>query len=383
MRVTRTIRPILILGVFVLGTSLGACRRADKPPMGDTEAAGEHTGEEAPAVLHLEPDTAAIAGIKTESAQFRALSFPVRATGTVSFNQKTQAFVTARVSGRIEELVVFPGERVKAGQKLLSLYSPDFLAAQAEYIQMTERLKWTSDSNDADAEDVARRMAESAAGKLKLMGLTEAEVRSLGESQRPSLLLAANAPFDSDIIESRAVHGDYVEMGQELFQIADLSTLWVLVDIYEKDLGRIRPGLEAHVSVDAFPGEIFPGRLSILGATLDKETRTVKVRLEVRNPSGKLKPGMYTAVTILTRVEETVLAVPETAVRDVEGRNVVFVAEADHTFAVREVKTGRRYPGFVEILEGLKEGEVYVTEGSFSLKSELLKKSIVGEHEHD
>lgn len=336
-----------------------------------------------PAEVRLSPASAAIAGVKTEVVEYRDLSLPVRAAGTVAFNDKRRASVTSRIAGRVEELKVYPGEKVEAGQKLLSLFSSEFLSVQGEYLQIAERMKKLEEAKDAAGFSVASRMLDSAVGKLKLMGLEEDTIRSLRESRTPLLLLPVSTLFEGTVIESRVVLGTYVEAGSGLFDIADLRTLWVQADIYEKVLRFMKPGLEAEVRVEAYPGEVFRGRLTLISSVLDRETRTVRVRVEVANPGLRLKPWMFADLTIFMEAGQKVLVVPEKAVREVEGKKVVFVASSGNVFEAREVKTGSMFPGFIEIVEGLKEGESVVTEGSFGLKSEMLKKTIVGDHKHD
>jgi RND family efflux transporter MFP subunit len=177
------------------------------------------------------------------------------------------------------------------------------------------------------------------------------------------------------------VTGDYVEVGRELFQLADLETLWATANIFEKDLPLVRPGMTAEVRVQAFPQDVFSGRLTVIGAVEDADTRTVRGRIELPNPGERLKPGMFAEIILTSPAAAEILALPASAVRYVEGKSVVFVKEAAGPFVLREVKTGRLFGSWMEVLEGLKEGDMVATEGSFSLKAEILKKQLGEQHE--
>jgi len=173
--------------------------------------------------------------------------------------------------------------------------------------------------------------------------------------------------------------GSAVEAGSCLAELADLSTLWVLAEVYEKDLAAVAPGAKAEMTVAAYPGEVFGGSLTQVGSVMDEQTRTVKCRLEVANPAGRLKPGMFAEIRIFASGKISFLAVPEEAVRTAEGRAVVFLETAPGRYARRAVEMGRAADGFVEILKGLSAGERVVTAGSFDVKAEMLKGSLEGE----
>jgi len=329
--------------------------------------------------IFLKNEVSRIVKVETEIVQLKSFSVPVKAWGKVAFNPKRLIHITSRVSGRIEKVNAFEGERVRLGQELLSLYSPDFLASQAEFIQINTRYKRLLKSSDEEGKIIAAQMLASAENKLRLMGLAEEELRSLKENDEIISLLKIRGPFAGTLIESNAIPGKYVDIGSPLLKIADLSTLWVEVSIYEKDLAWIKVSSSAKIQVAAFPGEIFEGTLIQIGDIVDEETRTIKSRVEVANTEAKLKPGMYADISLFSPTENKVLAIPDRALRKVEGKNVVFIPRENNSFEIREVKTGRTFEGFVEITSGLKEGERVVTEGSFDLKAEMLKKTLEGE----
>ena len=323
----------------------------------------------------LKEGTAKIAPVEIGTVERKAVILPVKTSGVVGFNEKRLMCLTARIPGRIEELNAFAGERVRAGAPLIALYSPDFLAGQAEFLQIAGRLERAAKEKDAEAERLAEQMLASAARKLEIMGVAQDRLKALRDSKLPDMLLTIAAPFDGSVIESHVVKGDYVETGAEFLKLADLGTVWVLANVYEKDLALVAPGAAAEVMVEAYPNQVFKGKVTLIHDTLDEEARTVKARIELVNPGFKLKPGMFAAVTVTPSTAENLLVVPEKAVRQVEGKSVVFVPAGNNRYEARPVKTGRAFPGYVEILEGLMEGDRIVTEGSFVLKSEVLKKS--------
>ena len=369
------LRKGLILMILVSGLVLsGACRKESGGEATPAELTDSHSAG-------LNPGALDIAGFKAERVERRVLSIPVKATGTIVFNPSRLVCLTARVGGRIEAVYAFEGDRVKEGQDLLALYSLDYLSAQQELIQLVRQEERARKAGDEESASLASGLIGAAVRKIRLLGVSEKEVNRVRETQAIDDLLLVRAPFAGRVVAAGAVTGDYVETGKELFQLADLETLWAMANIFEKDLRLVRPGAKAEVRVQAYPGESFAGRLTVLGAVEEAETRTVQGRVELPNPSGKLKPGMYADITLSSPETAEVLAVPAGAVRVVEGQSIVFIQQSADRFVPRKVKTGREFDGRVEILEGLSEGEVIAAEGSFSLKAEMLKKTLGEEHE--
>jgi len=316
--------------------------------------------------------------IKTETVSKRNLSVRVEAPGEIAVNPRCLVDITARVAGRIENINAYAGDRVRAGQELLTLYSPEFFSAQSEFLQMTERVR-NGNAARIEEREANRRLLRSAAGKLKIMGMTDSEMDSLGKGKEIQWLLPVRAPFAGSLLESSAVNGAFVEAGTRLAKIADLTSLWVLANVHENDLASVQIGSMAEVRTTAFPGSVFRGKLTAVGGLLDEQNRTVQTRIEIANPSGLLKPGMYANTTLESPHRIRVLAVPEQAIRKVEGNTVVFVSGNGRAFRKRIIETGRTLDGFVEVVQGLKEGETVAADGSFVLKSEFLKSSMEGE----
>jgi cobalt-zinc-cadmium efflux system membrane fusion protein len=327
----------------------------------------------------LTPDAARTAGIKTEAVQVRSFHPSIKASGTVALNQKRYVKLTPRTSGRVEKVFAFEGDHVRAGQELYWLWSPDIMAAQAEYLQIQARVPSAGLSASSDEEKLRASLLASAQTRLRLMGFEEADLAALRRNGQALPVLVVRAPISGTVVEADAVVGAAAEMGTCLCAIADLTTLWVDVHLFETDLSSVAAGRKAELTVAAYSGEIFRGRLTQVGSLMDEATRTVKGRVEVANPDGRLKPGMFAEVRIIAENPLMMLAIPERAVRTIAGRTVVFVAQPGGVFVRRDIKKGREIEGYVEVLEGLKEGENVVTDGSFDIKAEMLKSTLEGE----
>jgi RND family efflux transporter MFP subunit len=327
-----------------------------------------------PASITLTAAAMTSAEIKTASTVKMVFRQRITAPGELDFNARRLIHITALTPGRIERILTVAGDRVRAGQLLAEIYSPEYMSTQAEFLQAAERAdRFSGDPHEAAT---VRAFLESARERLILLGATNTELAELQRTRVPQPLLPVRASLAGTIIESSSIPGDHVELGSNLFRLADLSILWAGLHIQEKDLAAVKTGSAVEFRTQAFPGEIFQGRLLLVGDVLDPQTRTVIGRVEVPNPAGKLKAGMYIEAFMPDAEERTVLAVPEAAVQDNEGQQIVFVQTEKGIFAKREIKTGGHFTGWVEILGGLTEGEKVVTFGSFLLKSELNKSSL-------
>jgi RND family efflux transporter MFP subunit len=357
--------------VFAAGCRAKGAAEAARP----AETAGP--GIAAPASVTLTAEAIAAADIKTAIAATRLVARRVTAAGELEWNARRVVHLTARTPGRLERVMAVRGDRVREGQLLAEIYSPDFLTLQAEYIQASARVR--RHAGDAAEEGLARAVFAGARERLELLGVAPAEIEALAAAAVPRPLLAVRAPIGGTVLESGVVTGDAVELGTSLFRLADPSTLWASLHIVEEDLGAAKAGSEVVLRAHAYPGEEFRGRLVLVGDVLDAATRTVEGRVEVPNAGGRLKAGMYVEATTVAGGERPALVVPEESVQDDEGRPIVFVKTGERTFARRAVETGERFAGAVEIRKGLTEGETVVTSGSFLLKSEIRKGALVGD----
>ncbi|HMA53255.1 MAG TPA: efflux RND transporter periplasmic adaptor subunit [Acidobacteriota bacterium] len=368
--ILRAALPALVL---ILAAGCRAKGAAEAKPSADTAA----PGAPAPVSVTLTPEAVAAADIKTEIATMRVVARRVTAAGELEWNGRRLVNLTARTPGRLERVLAVRGDHVREGQLLAEIYSPDFLAMQAEYIQAAARAK--RHAGDAMEESNARAVLAGARDRLTLLGVSAAEIESLDAKAMPMPLLAVRAPLAGTILESTVVPGDAVELGTSLFRLVDPSTLWACLHIVEEDLGAAKAGSEVVLKAHAYPGEEFHGRLILVGDVVDAATRTVEGRVEVSSAGGRLKAGMYVEGTTSAGGERRALVVPEESVQDDEGRPIVFVKTGERVFVRRAVETGERFPGSVEIVKGLAEGETVVTSGSFLLKSEMRKGALVGD----
>jgi len=356
-----------------------ACRGKGAPEA--PVAVESHEGEaEAPASVTLTAEAVAAADIRTETAAVRTVARRIAATGELEWNPRRVVHLTARTPGRLERVLAVRGDRVRAGQLLAEIYSPDFLTLQAEYKQAAARAE--RHAGDAAEEAPARAILAGARERLALLGVPAAEIERLDGGAEPRPLLAVHAPIGGTVLESGVVTGDAVELGTSLFRLADPSTLWACLHILEKDVGSLEAGTEVVLNPVAYPGQEFRGRLVLIGDVFDPSTRTVEGRVEIANPAGKLKAGMYVQASVAAGGERPALVIPEVSVQSDEGRAVVFVKTGERTFVRREVLTGEKFGGTIEILDGLAAGETVVTSGSFLLRSEFRKGSLEDEHGH-
>jgi Cu(I)/Ag(I) efflux system membrane fusion protein len=318
--------------------------------------------------------------IRLETAEVKESSVPIPLTlpGKVMLNERRRAEITARLSGRVEKVSAFAGDRVAAGQTLAQIFSQEFLTMQMEYLQAIERTQRLG--GESSDQSTAQTILLSARRKLEVAGLSENNVRQLETVKEPMNFLPVRAPFGGAVLNAEVVQGQFVELGAHLFEITDLSILWVLADIYEQDLPRVQKGMKAQIEVTPYSREMFPATLTEIFGVVDAQTRTVKARLEVQNPQGKLKPEMFASVHLTAELGGSTIKVPASAILGETEKHFVFVAINDSTFEKREVRTGTETREIVEVLDGLATGERLVVRGGFFLKSELAKETFGEEH---
>jgi RND family efflux transporter MFP subunit len=359
---------IIVISILVCVLSLVGCRdRAAE------EAKPEAAGESAPASITLTAEAAKTAGIETAPAGFMPVVRKIHAPGELMFNPKKVAHMSARTSGRVEQLFAYQGDRVVKGQVLMTFYSKDFLLLQAELLQALAQAKRSSGEPVEKA--TSQALLDSVRNRLRLLDAADDVIAGIEQSGVIRTLLDVRAPITGNVYEALTDAGDFIEFGVDMFRIADLSTVWADIHIPEKDLARVGPGSEAVIRVGAYPGRELKGRIFQIGNVIDDKTRTVEGRIELANFDGRLKAGMYLEAEILPAADAAVLCVPGGAVLDLQNKKIVFVETAPHTFVLREVELGTAFDGHVEIVKGLKDKETVAVGGSFFLKSELLKKT--------
>jgi len=321
----------------------------------------------------------------------------ISAIGKVDANVDKTAHVSPRISGKIVDVRASLGDSVSAGQLLATLDSVEMGEALSRYHQSKtklalaqsnmERINALVEKKIAARKDILQSETEYKIAqtevhtdkeRLSLYGVAPSDLK---KDDHKKQLLPVRSPIGGIITEKHAIVGELADPSKSLYTIADLSSVWIIVDINEKDLAKIHSGQSAAVTVDAFPGLKLAGRITYIADSVDPATRTVKARVEVANPERKLKPEMFATIKLALPADATsVLAVPEDAIQELDGNKVVFVVEGKDEFAVRLVQPGRSANGLVEIVSGLKEGESYAIKGSFILKSEVKKREMKDEH---
>jgi Cu(I)/Ag(I) efflux system membrane fusion protein len=276
--------------------------------------------------------------------------------------------------------VDYAGRYVRKGEPLAEVYSPELFATQQEFINL---LKWTKQGSEVKDQNVAHMLArdsesivEAAKQRLRLLDISDDQIKMIAESGKPIRTLTISSPVNGYVIQKSALQGMRVMPGEKLFDIAELSTVWVIADIYENELPLIHTGDRATISLSYFPGKKVTAVIDYVYPVLAGDTRTAKVRFSIPNPGGRLKPQMFTNVEINVAMGRK-LAIPEDAVIDTGTRQIVYVDKGDGYFEPRDVVVGFRSDGFVEILKGLKAKERVATAATFLIDSEARLKGIV------
>ena len=333
-----------------------------KDPMG-MDYIPVYEGEE-PAqagTVKISPDKVQLLGVRTETAVERELRRAVQAVGTIQANERLLAKVTPRFEGYIEKLHVnTTGQAVKRGEALMEVYSPEIVAAQEEYLI----------AQAGGSEPIMQRMAEAVLQRLRNWGIADSELETLRKEGKARRSLTLRSPAAGVVLAKPSVQGMRFMPGETLYEIADLSTVWLVAEIFERDLGSVKVGQAARLRILAYPEREFTGKVVFVYPTLDPNTRTARVRIELPNPVGLLKPAMYGNVELEGGRRSKALAIPDSAVLDSGSRQVVLVQRGEGQFEPRDVKLGMRADGYVEVLDGVSAGEQVVVRANFLIDAE-------------
>jgi len=309
-------------------------------------------------------------GVMTAKVERRPIGGALETNGVVAEDEGRVHAFNAKFSGYIEKLFVDrTGQSVRKGQPLLTVYSPDLVATEREYLLAAENARRLSDSSAGDAASDARALLEATRQRLRLWDIPEAEIDRIDKTGQVSKDLMLPSPVSGVVLKKDALPGMAIAAGMPLYTIADLSTVWVLADVYQSELATVSVGAPAKVAASFLPGASLSGRVDFVYPTLSEETRTARVRLVLSNPDGALKPGMFVRVSLASRARPT-LAIPPSALISTGERQIAFVEQSPGVYAPREVKTGVHSRDFVEVLAGLSEGEAVVTSANFLIDSE-------------
>jgi RND family efflux transporter MFP subunit len=328
-----------------------------------------------PQHLHLTPEAIKTAGVKVSELGPVKIENQLGVPGEIVLNPKKYYRLASRVPGRVEELLAYEGDRVKKGQVVAKLFSLQFMQEITELRLAKERWE-KAEKLGQEEKATALLILNSVIEKLKILGIDPQEIEPLlSIGSQNMILFPVISPIDGQIITTKVFNGDNIETGTLLMEIANLDEVWIEVHVQEKDIRMINPGQKAVIRVNAYPDENFSGLITYVSPVMDNSTRTIKARITVDNKQGILRPGMYVEAKI-TIPETNLLAIPEEAVQEISGKKVVFIPESEGTYGIREVKTGEAIKGWLPIIDGLSAGDKYVCEGSFILKSELLKNTL-------
>ncbi|MGP1679309.1 MAG: efflux RND transporter periplasmic adaptor subunit, partial [Burkholderiales bacterium] len=295
----------------------------------------------------------------------------VRAVATVQANERLLHTVTSKFDGWIQELYVnTTGQGVRIGEPLMEVYSPDLIAAQQEYL-IAKRGVQTLAGGSAEVQASMQRLVDSALQRLRNWDISETELRRLEQDGKGRQYLTLRSPANGVVLEKPSIQGKRFMAGEVLYQIADLSNVWLLAEVFERDLAHVRAGQSVQVKVDAYPEKVFAGKLTFIYPTLNNETRTAKARIELANPQALLKPSMHARAEFSSiHAKVPTLTVPDSAVLDTGTRQLVLVQRGEGRFEPRPVKLGARGDGYVEVLEGVKAGETVVVSANFLIDAE-------------
>ncbi|MCM0761577.1 MULTISPECIES: efflux RND transporter periplasmic adaptor subunit [Sporomusa] len=348
-------------------------------------AAVDHTGHQTNAPVMAMGDTVTLdakarqlAGVQTAQAFVKPLTKETKTTGKIAMNENGRTYITSRVEGRIDQLyVTAEGETIAPGQAIAAVYSPTYIAAQEEYLLAMENVQKLKNASK-DIVQINNRLLEAARRKLQLLHVPDNEIAHLEHTRQPKDHMTIYAQFGGTVLEKQVLAGTFIMPGDKMYSLSDLSTVWLYADIYEKDIAGIKPGQPVVVTSGAYPGETFNGQVTFINPILDDATRTVKVRVEMANPVGKLKPNMFVNAMIQIPLGDSLL-IPESSILDTGSRKIVFVAQSEDTFIRRDVVIGQYADGYVQILSGLQPGETVVTAAAFLIDSQT-KLGSFGSH---
>ena len=376
---------VVLAGVFAIGYW-----RGQSAPKTDNAASSHSTTETAAgnqpmqghnmtsAGVNVSPDKQQLVGIRTATAEIRPMVQKIRTVGIVTYDETRVAQVFSKVEGWIDKLLVnYTGSLVRKGQPLFTLYSPDLVATQEEYLLALKAKQTLGSSSIKEIRAGSDSLLESAHRRLSLWDISEEQISDLEKTGKPKRNLTFYSPINGFVLKKDAVQGMRIMPDKELYTIADLSTVWVNADIYEYELAYIRVGQKATIKLAYYPARDFVGKVSWIAPVLDEKTRTAKVRLEFPNRDFVLKPEMYANAEVEIHAGRK-LAVPDEAVLDSGLRKVVFLDKGEGRFEPAEVKIGNKFDGYYEVLEGLSPGERILASASFLLDSESRLKEAMG-----
>ena len=317
-------------------------------------------------------------GVRTEVASLRQLGKTVRAAGRVEVDERRMYAISPKFEGYVERLHVnVTGQPVGKGQPLFEVYSPELVSAQREYVIAMQGVQAMSQAGSG-ALDGMKQLAESSLARLRNWDLPPDQIATLVRTGEARRTITFRSPVSGIVTEKKALQGMRFMPGEALYQVTDLSSVWVVADVFEQDIGLVKTGAKVSVRITAYPDKVFDGTVTYVYPTLKAETRSVAVRVELANPGQLLKPAMFAQVELAVGSKAEVLAVPDSAVIDSGTRRIVLVQVKEGRFEPREVQLGARSENYVEVREGVRAGEKVVVAANFLIDAESNLKAAVG-----
>jgi len=381
----------LTLGLVLAFGAFGAMRlwhpersaaQSQESPIPNYETTSDHTASQrtkpeqeqagtSVSDIQLNEKEQRVIGVETVEVRRRNLERTLSAVAKVDEPETQLASISARIGGRIDKLYVdFTGQQVRRGQTIASLYSPEVFSAAEEYRLSLENRKRLGTGAEPLAISGAEDLVNASRRRLELWGLTTQQLDEIVSSAKPQIELPIYSTVGGVVTERKVTQGQYVNAGEVLFTVTDLSTVWVKADVYQPDLPSVRAGQSVEITSDSLPGTTLRGRVGFLDTSINPQTRTASARIEVANPSMRLRPGMFVQVKFAAAAEHDVLAIPRSAVLDTGMRKFVYVAKGNGEFEGRQVQLGPAGTDYYPVLAGLKEGERIVSQGSFLIDSQ-------------
>ena len=364
----------------ILAVFLSLCRME---PFADQASAAELA--DAP-TIEIPAEKQQLIGVKTIALSLQPMETVIRTVGRVDYDERGLATINTRFEGWIEKLFVnVTGSVVKKGQPLAEIYSPELYATQLEFINAlrmagSEKTKTgTADTLQTMLAKDSQSIAEAAKQRLLLWDISESQIKTIAKTGKPIRTLSIESPVNGAVIQKNVVLGMRVMPGDKMFDIADLTTVWVVADLYESQMAQVGIGQEVSISFDNFPGKVIASTIDFVAPVLTGETRTVRVRCTIPNADSQLKPQMFAAMEIRIDLGEK-LAVPDDAVIDTGTRKIVYVDRGEGLFEPREVLTGIKSGGLTELTQGVKVGEKVAIAANFLIDSEAQLKGITPLH---
>jgi Cu(I)/Ag(I) efflux system membrane fusion protein len=366
---------LVLCVIFVLslaGVTVSAQEHAGHQHGGTTAPQPKAEQPAAPIVV-LSPDKVQLIGVRTAVAEYRSVDKQIRTVGKVQPDETKLAYVNTKIAGWVKKLFVdYTGKEVVKGQPLLSIYSPDLVTAQEEYLIALRSAQTGTAGGEIEAS--RRELIESAKRRLLLWDITEDQIAELEKTGKPKTDMTIEAPLSGIVLEKMVLDGAYISPGMNLYKIADLSQVWIMADVYEYEVPLVRVGQTARVTLPYQSGESYRATVNYIYPTLDPVSRTLKVRLSMKNPGLMLKPEMFANVEINVSSGAR-LVIPREAVLDSGTRQIVYVEKKPGVYEMRVVTLGVRGEDSVEVLKGIRKGERVVTSGNFLIDSESQLRS--------